>query len=128
MGVSSELEDQINNKETKKEGHMSGVDGAVDQDLVNAVQVEIDELNEKKASRVSKLMKADSFLRHVLLHSTSGEPNIMVRRIMRTSSSDSDVVTGLEIWRQTAVTYVGSAQTRVVTLLKQIITPTEWNP
>ena len=37
-------------------------------------------------------------------------------------------VTGLEIWRQMAVTYAGSAQTRVVTLLKQIMTPSEWNP
>ena len=73
-------------------------------------------------------MKADNFLRYVLLHSTSGDPNIMVRRIMRTSSSDSDVVTGLKIWRQIAVTYAGSAQTRVVALLKQIMTPTEWNP
>ena len=52
----------------------------------------------------------------------------MVCRVMRTSSSDSDVVTGLEIWRQMAVTYAGSAQTRVVTLLKRIMTPTEWNP
>ena len=73
-------------------------------------------------------MKADNFIRYVLLHSTSGDPNIMVRRIMRTSSSDSDVVTGLEIWHQMAVTYAGSAQTRVVTLLKQIMTPSEWNP
>ena len=70
-------------------------------------------------------MKADKY---VLLHSTSGDPNIMVGRIMRTSSSDSDVVTGLEIWRRMALTYAGLAQTRVVTLLKQIMTPTEWNP
>ena len=73
-------------------------------------------------------MQADNFLRYVLLHSTSGDPNTMVRRIMRTSSSDSDVVTGLEIWRQMVVTYAGSAQTRVVTLLKQIMTPPQWNP
>ena len=75
-------------------------------------------------------MKANVFLRYVLLHSTSGDPNIMVRRIMRTSSldSESDVVTGLKIWRQMVVTYAGSAQTRVVTLLKQIMTPTDWNP
>ena len=73
-------------------------------------------------------MKADNFLVYVLLHSTSSDTNIMVRRIMRTSSSDSDVITGLEIWRQMAVTYAGSAQTRVVTLLKQIMTPSEWNP
>ena len=52
----------------------------------------------------------------------------MVHRIMRTTSSDSEIVAGLEIWRQMAVTYAGSAQTRVVTLLKQIMTPSEWNP
>ena len=46
---------------------------------------------------------------------------------MRTSSSDSDVAIGLEIWRQMAVTYAGSAQIRVVALLKHIMTPTEWN-
>ena len=79
-------------------------------------------LVKKKASRESTLMKADNLLKHVLLHSTSGDPSIVVRRIVRTSSSDSDVVTGLEIWRQVAVTY---DQTRVVTHLKQIMTPTE---
>ena len=89
---------------------------------------QIKTLEEKRDSRGLTLIKADNFLRYVLLHSTSGDPNIMVRRIMRTSSSDSEVVTGLEIWRQMAVTYAGSAQTRVVTLLKQIMTPSEWNP
>ena len=47
---------------------------------------------------------------------------------MRTTNSDSEVVAGLEIWRQMAVTYAGSAQTRVVTLRKQIMTPSEWKP
>ena len=47
---------------------------------------------------------------------------------MRTSSSDSDAVTGLEIWRQMAVTMQVTTQTRVVTLFEQIMTPTEWNP
>ena len=79
-------------------------------------------------AKILTIVKADNFLKYVLLHSTSGDPNIMVRRAMRTSSSDSDVVTGLEIWRQMAVTYAGSAQTRVVTLLKQIMTPTEGIP
>ena len=69
-------------------------------------------------------MKADSFLRYVLLRSTSGGPNIAVRCIIRTSSSDSDAVTGLEIWRQMAVTYAGSTQTQVIALFKQIMTPT----
>ena len=124
-GVLSELEDQSRNKQTEKEGHLSGVEGAADQDAADAVQAEIDALMEKKSSKVSTLMKADNFLRCVLLHSTPGDPNITVRRIMRTSSSDSDIVTGLEIWHQMAVTYAGSAQTWVVTLLKQIMTSTE---
>ena len=121
----SPLRARRSNKETEKEGHMSGADGAVDQDLVDAVQAEIDVLNKKRASRASTLMKADNFLRYVLLHSTSGNPNIMVRRIMRTSSSDSDVVTdsksgvnGRHLCR--------ISSTRAVTLLKQIMTPTEW--
>ena len=77
-------------------------------------------------------MRADSFLRYVLLQLTSGvvasDPNIMARCVMRTSRSDSDVVTGLEIWRQMAVTMAGLAETQVVTLLRQIMTLTEWNP
>ena len=40
----------------------------------------------------------------------------MVRHIMRMSGSRCSQ--GLEIWRQVAVTYASSAQTRVVTLLK----------
>ena len=95
---------------------------------VKKVEGEIKALEEKKESRGLTLLKADNFLRYVLLHSTSGDPNVMVRRIMRTTSSDSEIVAGLEIWRQMAVTYAGSAQTRVVTLLKQIMTPSEWNP
>ena len=63
-------------------------------------------------------MKAGNFVKYVLLHSTSGDRDIMVCQVMRTSSSDSDVVTGLEIW-QMAVTYAGSARAWVVTLLKQ---------
>ena len=73
-------------------------------------------------------MRVDNFPRYVLLHSTSGDPNMMVRRVMRTSCSDSDVVTGLELWKQMAVTYVRSAQTQIVALLKEILTPAEWNP
>ena len=109
-------------------GARSEADPASELESEVRVKNAINVLNEKKASKESTLMQADNFLRYVLLHSTSGDPNIMVRRVMRTSSSDSDVVTGLEIWRQMAVTYAGSAQTRVATLLKQIVTPTEWNP
>ena len=81
----------------------SGARVVDDQDTeVERIKREIKTLEEKKDSRGLTLMKADNFLRYVLFHSTSGDPNIMVRRIMRTSSSDSEVVTGLEIWRQMA--------------------------
>ena len=128
-GVLSEIIEEIKEKNIDLEAVTSSARVVDDQDAVaDQVRTEVKALEDKKALQKSTLMKADNFLKYVLLHSTSGDPNIMVRRIMRTSSSDSDVVTGLEIWRQMAVTYAGSAQTRVVTLLKQIMTPTEWNP
>ena len=46
---------------------------------------------------------------------------------MRTSDSDSGAVTGLEIWRQMSVHFAGSAKTRTVSLLKQIMSPVEWS-
>ena len=116
-GVLSEIVEEIKDKNTELEEVTSGVRVVDDQDTeVERIKGEIKTLEEKKDSRGLTLMKADNFLRYVLLHSTSGDPNIMVRRIMRTSSSDSEVVTGLEIWRQMAVTYAGSAPQ--VTLLK----------
>ena len=128
-GVLSELIEEIKEKNTELEEVTSGARIVDDQDTeIERIQGEIKALEEKKDSRGLTLLKADNFLRYVLLHSTTGDPNVMVRRIMRTTSSDSEVVTGLEIWRQMAVTYAGSAQTRVVTLLKQIMTPSEWNP
>ena len=51
--------------------------------------------------------KADVF-RYTLLHATTGDPNVMVRRIMRTSNVDSNAVTGLEIWRQMTHRIAGS--------------------
>ena len=128
-GVLSELIEEIKDKNTELEEVTSGARIVADQDAeIDSIKGEIKTLEEKRDSRVLTLLKADNFLRYVLLHSTTGDPNVMVRRIMRTTSSDSEVVTGLEIWRQMAVTYAGSAQTRVVTLLKQIMTPSEWNP
>ena len=128
-GILSELVEEIKDKNTELEEATSGVRVVDDQDTeIEKIKEEMKVLEKMKDSRGLTLMKADNFLRYVLLHSTSGDPNIMVRRIMRTSSSDSEVVTGLEIWSQMAVTYAGSAQTRVVTLLKQIMTPSEWNP
>ena len=46
---------------------------------------------------------------------------------MRTSDSDLGAVTGLEIWRQMSIHFAGSAKTRTVSLLKQIMSPVEWN-
>ena len=128
-GVLSEIIEEITEKNTEIEEVTSGARVVDDQDFeVERLKGEIKTLEEKRDSRGLTLIKADNFLRYVLLHSTSGDPNVMVRRIMRTTSSDSEVVTGLEIWRQMAVTDAGSAQARVVTLLKQIMTPSEWNP
>ena len=125
-GVLSEIVEEIKEKNTELEEVTSGVRVVDDQDTeVERIKGEIKTLEEKRDSRGLTLIKADNFLKYVLLHSTSGDPNVMLRRIMRTTSSDSEVVTGLEIWRQMAVTYAGSAQTRVVTLLKQIMTPSE---
>ena len=117
-GVLSEPDEEIKDKNLDLEAISSGARVVDDQDAeVERLKGEIKTLERMKDSRGLTLMKADNFLRHVLLHSTSGDPSIMVRRIMRTSSSDSEVVIGLEIWRQMDVTYTGSAQTRVVTLL-----------
>ena len=123
-GVLSEIVEEIKEKNTELEEVTSGAR------IVrrNGKNQGGDQSRRKEGIKGAQLIKADNFLRYVLLHSTSGDPNVMVRRIMRTTSSDSEVVTGLEIWRQMAVTYAGSAQTRVVTLLKQIMTPSEWNP
>ena len=94
---------------------------------ITAIQEEIDKLNSKLEQKKSALLKADFFLRYTLLHVTSGDPNVMVRRIMRPSDSDSGAVTGLEIWRQMSIHFAGSAKTRTASLLKQIMSPVEWN-
>ena len=91
------------------------------------IQEEFDKLTSQIEQKKSALLKADFFLRYTLLHATSGDPNVMVRRIMRTSDSDSGSVTGLEIWRQMSIHIAGSAKTRTVSLLKQIMSPVEWN-
>ena len=75
---------------------------------IKDIQEEIDKLNSKLEQKKSALLKADFFLRYTLLHATSGDPDVMVRRIMRTSDSDSGAVTGLEIWRQMSNHFAGS--------------------
>ena len=94
---------------------------------IKEIQEEIIDLKAKLEQKKSTQLKADYFLRYTLLHATSGDPNVMVRRIMRTSDSDSGAVTGLEIWRQMSIHFAGSAKTRTVPLLKQIMSPVEWN-
>ena len=54
-------------------------------------------------------------------------PNVMVRRIMRTSNSDSDAVTGLDTWRHMIHQFAWFSKTRTVSLLKQIMSHVEWN-
>ena len=56
---------------------------------IKDIQAELDKLNSKLEQNKSALLKADFFLGYTLLHATSGDPNVMVRRIMRTSDSDS---------------------------------------
>ena len=67
------------------------------------------------------------FLQNTLLHVISGDPNVMVRRITRTSNSDSGAVAELEIWRHMTHHFTGSSKTRKVSLLKLIMSPAEWN-
>ena len=86
---------------------------------INDIQAELDKLNSKLEQKKSALLKADFFLRYTLLHATSGDPNVMVRRITRTSDSDLGAVTGLEIWRQMSIHFAGSAKTRTVSLLNR---------
>ena len=105
-GILSEIIEKIKNKELENKHSLQELE-------VKSIQNKNLDSPMRKTTRESTLMKADNFLGHVVLHSTSGDPNIMVRRVMRTSSSDSDVlVTGLEIWIHMAVTYAGSAQTQ----------------
>ena len=94
------------------------------QELTKEIQDIVTEhtaLKGKLEQQLSALLKADFFLRYTLLRATSGGPNVMVRRIARTSNSGSGAVTGLEIWRQMTIHFAGSAKTRTVTLLKQIM-------
>ena len=94
---------------------------------IKEIKEELEMLKSKLEQKRSTLLKADFFLRYTLLHATSGDPKVMVRRIMQTSDSDSGAVTGLETWRQMSSHFAGSAKTRTVSLLKQIMSPVEWN-
>ena len=80
----------------KQASRSSGSQQRETQDLV----AEVTSLKHRFGQKKSSLIKADFFLWYSLLHATSGDPNVMVRRITRTSNSDSGAVAGLEIWRQ----------------------------
>ena len=95
------------------------------QDLTKEIQeivTELTALKDRLDQKKSTLLKADFSLRYtLLLHATTGDPNVMIRRIMRTSNSDSGAVAGLETWRPVTHHFAGSSKTRTVSLLKQIM-------
>ena len=73
--------------------------------------------------------QADLFLRKPSCGTRTGDPNILVRKIMRISNSELSAVTGLEIWGHMTHQVAGSAnnqKTKTVLLLKQIMNPVEW--
>ena len=91
-GVLSDIVEEIKEKNTEIEEVTSGVRVVDDQDTeVERLKGVIKTLEENRDSRGLTLIKADNFLRYVLLHSTSGDPNVMVRRIMRTTSSSASM-------------------------------------
>ena len=85
-------------------------------------QESIKRINIHKSRQLSQVCLASLNISGPQLHGSSRHENVKL------GLTDSDVVTALEIWRQVVVTYEGSAQTRVVALLKQIMTHTQWNP
>eukprot|EP00971_Amphidinium_carterae_P350037 6491353-Amphidinium_carterae.2 len=78
----------------------------------------MDQLNENINNRPKRLNDASNFLNYILLHTTKGEPNLLVRRLMRTSS-------GLETWRQLYAKYAGGHRHRQIQLLQGILHP-QW--
>eukprot|EP00971_Amphidinium_carterae_P293884 5834530-Amphidinium_carterae.1 len=57
---------------------------------------EMGQLQDNINTRPKRLNDASNFLNYILLHTTKGEPNLLVRRLIRTSS-------GLETWRQLCI-------------------------
>ena len=114
-GVLSDLIANIKKKESDKLKAQSENKS----EEITALTAEIAKLKETLEQKKSTLLKVDFFLCYTLLHVTSGDPNVMVRRIMRTSNSDSGAVTGLDTWHQVTHHLAGSSKTRTVSLLKQ---------
>eukprot|EP00971_Amphidinium_carterae_P318510 6330755-Amphidinium_carterae.1 len=46
----------------------------------------MDQLHDNINSRQKRLNDASNFLHYILLHTTKGKPNLLVRRLIRTSS------------------------------------------
>ena len=128
-GVLSEIIKKTKKKNLELEAITSGAQAEDAQDATLArVKGEIKALEDQKnlkrintheSRQLSQVCSASLNIRRPQHHDSSHHEN--VKLALR-------CFTGLEIWRQMAVTYAGSAQIRVVTLLKQIMTPTEWNP
>ena len=107
-GVLSDLVEDIKKKEANK--FKAQAETKVDE--VKELTAVISTLKENWSREKSTLLKADFFLSYTLLHATSGDPNVMVRRIMGASNSDSGAVTGLEMWRQMTHQFAGIIKTQ----------------
>eukprot|EP00971_Amphidinium_carterae_P252980 5022442-Amphidinium_carterae.1 len=79
----------------------------------------MEQLNETINTKPKRLNDASNFLNHILLHTTKGEPNLLVRRLIRTSS-------GLETWRQLYIKHAGGHRHRQIQLLQMIFHP-QWS-
>ena len=88
---------------------------------------ELEKLKSKLEQKKSILLKADFFLRYTLLHATSGDPNVMVRRIMRTSNFRFRRSHWPVNLASNVNSLCGVSETRTVSLLKQTMSPVEWN-
>eukprot|EP00971_Amphidinium_carterae_P063393 1254532-Amphidinium_carterae.1 len=80
---------------------------------------EMDQLQDSINTRPKRLNDASNFLNYILLHTTKGEPNLLVRRLIRTSS-------GLETWRQLYIKYAGGHRHGQIQLLQRILHP-QWS-
>eukprot|EP00971_Amphidinium_carterae_P152544 3023187-Amphidinium_carterae.1 len=76
----------------------------------------MDQLADTITTRPKRLNDASNFLNYLRLHTTKGEPNLLVKRLIRTSS-------GLETWRQLYIKYAGGHRHRQIQLLQRILHP-----
>ena len=95
-------------------------------DEVKRLTVEITELKERLEQKIYS-GQSGCFL---VMHSASCGFRVSKchgRKDHEMSNSDSGAVIGLETWRQMSHHFAESARTRMVSLLKQIMSPAEWN-